>query len=75
MVVSYVVVDKQCAWQQDRSPEGSDGPHCDWVQGVDNQVTMCVLTVTKGTRGIPAGGIGEVTGMIEKKIYVYIVLL
>ncbi len=28
MVVSYVIVDKQCAWQQDRSPEGSDGPHC-----------------------------------------------
>ncbi len=26
MVVSYVVIDKQCAWQQDRSPEGSDGP-------------------------------------------------
>ncbi len=24
MVVSYVIVDKQCAWQQDRSPEGSD---------------------------------------------------
>ncbi len=33
MVVSYVVVDKQCAWQQDRSPEGSDGPHCVLVQG------------------------------------------
>ncbi len=26
MVVSYMVVDKQCAWQQDRSPEGGDGP-------------------------------------------------
>ncbi len=47
MVVSYMIVDKQCVWQQDRSPEGSDGPHCGWVQGVDNQVTMCVLMVTK----------------------------
>ncbi len=27
MVVSYVVVDKQCAWQQDRSPDDSDGPN------------------------------------------------
>ncbi len=42
MVVSYEIVDKQCAWQQDRSPEGSDGPHYGWVQGVDIQVTMCV---------------------------------
>ncbi len=46
--------------------EGSDGPHCGWVQGVDNQVTMCVLMVTIGTGGIPAGVIGEVTGMIGK---------
>ncbi len=61
-----MVVDKQCAWQQDRSPEGSDGPHYGWVEGVDNQVTMCVLMVTNGTGGIPAGGIGEVTGMIGK---------
>ncbi len=59
MVVSYVIVDKQSAWQQDRSPEGSDGPHCGWVQGVDNQVTMCVWMVTNDTGGIPAGGIGE----------------
>ncbi len=66
MVVSYVVVDKQCAWQQDQSPEGSDGPHCGWVQRVDNQVTMCVWMVTNGTGGIPVGGIGEVTDMIEK---------
>ncbi len=61
MVVSYVIVDKQCAWQQDQSPEGSDGPHCGWVQGVDYQVTMCVLMVTKGTGGIPAGRMGEWT--------------
>ncbi len=32
MVVSYEIVDKQYAWQQDRSPEGGDGPHCKWVQ-------------------------------------------
>ncbi len=71
MVVSYVIVDKQCAWQQDRSPEDSDGPHCGWGQGVDNQVTMCVLMVTKGTGGIPAGGIGGVTGIIGKKKIIY----
>ncbi len=59
MAVSYEIVDKQCAWQQDRSPEGGDGPHCGWVKGVDNQVTMCVWMVTNGTRGIPVGGVGD----------------
>ncbi len=32
IVVSYGIVDKQCVWQQDRSPEDGDGPHCGWVQ-------------------------------------------
>ncbi len=64
MVVSYKIIDKQCAWQQDRSPDGGDGPHRGWVQGVDNQITMCVLMVINGTGGIPVGWVGEVTDMI-----------
>ncbi len=56
MVVSYEIVEKQCAWQQDRSPEGGDGPHCGWVQGVDIQVTMCVSMVPNGSGGYQRAG-------------------
>ncbi len=33
MEASYEIVDKLCAWQQDRSPEGGDGLPCGWVSG------------------------------------------
>ncbi len=57
MVVSYEIIDKQCAWQQERSLEGSDGPHCGWVQGV-------YIHVTSGTGGDTSGRVGKVTDMI-----------
>ncbi len=35
----------------DHQRVGGDGPHSGWVQGVDNQVAMCVCMVTNGTGG------------------------
>ncbi len=32
MEANYEIVDKQCAWQQDRLLDSGDGRPCGWVQ-------------------------------------------
>ncbi len=60
MEISYEIVDKQCAWQQDRSPEGGDGRPCGWVQRWTAKLQGVTEWLLVLPGGIPAGGVGEV---------------
>ncbi len=64
MVVSYDIVDKQCAWQQTDYQRVVMAHIVGGSRGWTTKLQCVYVWLLMVPEGIPAGGVGEVTDMI-----------